>query len=168
MSEYGELLDDLYDPEIEYIYNLFVKYFNNPTMTKIKEVGEYSMYATKIDCLLTRECRYIIAITNKNRANIGTLEELDTIKWISLQTRTLSEAYDIDSHGYIPKAEGELTAIIDRVEVGKQSCTYECETFPSIIITLLYTKQKDDKNYQPRGTIVAALETYQTIITFKE
>ena len=37
--DYGELLDD-YVPERDNIYSYFVKYFNNPTMTKVKDINQ--------------------------------------------------------------------------------------------------------------------------------
>jgi hypothetical protein len=79
MANYGELLED-FNPERDEIYIEFVKYFNNPTMTKIKDIeGQFSMYATKVYSLLSNENRYLICITHKNNMNIGTVEELRTI-----------------------------------------------------------------------------------------
>jgi hypothetical protein len=46
-----------------------------------------------------------------------------------------------------------------------ESSTYKCDAFP-LIITLLNKKTESD--YQPRGTIIAALETYSTIITLQQ
>jgi len=48
MSQYGEMLDGGYEPEKDYIYDLFTNYFNNPTMRKFKNQGKSSLYACKI------------------------------------------------------------------------------------------------------------------------
>ena len=164
MEDYGELLDGGYEPENDYIYNLFSKYFNNPNMTKIKNQGNYCLYASKIHCLLNRECRYVIAITNNDGKNIGTVEELRTMKWVSLQTRSLNENLNAVTHGYTAVAEGPLTAIIRRIDVSKEASTYSCDDLP-IVVTLLHTEKKNSDSYQPKGTVIAALETYETIIT---
>lgn len=163
MAQYGQVLDGGYEPEKDYVYSLFVNYFNNPTMTKIKDVGNYSMYGCKIYCLLSKECRYIIAITHMDNYTSGTVEELKNIKWISLQTRTLSEQYNVETHVYEPKSEGPLATRITRVKKDNNSSTYESNELP-IIITLLHTPKKS--NYQDKGTVVVALETWETIVTF--
>ena len=168
MSQYGEFLDGGYEPEKDYVYTLFVNYFNNPIMTKIKDQGnQYSLYANKVYCLLSKECRYIIAITNKDEFSVGTTEELRTMKWISLQTRTLKEQLKtkVDIHGYEAKAEGPLTAVIRRTKIEDAASTYVCDDLP-LTITLLHNERKKSISYQDKGTVIAALETWETIVTF--
>ena len=167
----GELIDD-YEPEHENIYSYFVKYFNNPTMTKVKDTEntnhqKFSMYACKVYSLLTNENRYILCITHGNNSSIGTVEELRTINWISLQTRRLPEIYKCLTHSYIAKMEGPLDEIIERVDKNEKFSTYHCENIPSIVITLLHTEKRDSNTYQSRGKIINALQTFETIITFK-
>jgi len=83
-----------------------------------------------------------------------------------LQTRSLIDQYnDIETHGYDPVAEGPLMAKIHRTEVNAEASTYTCETLP-ITVTLLHTEKNTPQTYQKSGTVVNALETYQTIITF--
>ena len=149
----------------EDIYLLFVDYFANPVMTKIKNELNFSMYISKSYCLLSKECRYIIAFTFINNFQLGTETQLKDIKWLSLQTRTLTEQYNINSHGYSPIAKGPLLCEIERTNISKEASTYKCKDFP-LIVTLLHTEKKDSDNYQNKGTIIAALETWETIITF--
>jgi hypothetical protein len=165
MEQYGQMLDGGYEPEKEYVYKLFTKYFNNPTLRKIRNQGNFSLYAVKIYGLLDKESRYLIAITNIDSNSIGTAEELRTINWVSLQTRTLSEKMNTEVHGYIAVAEGPLTAPIFRTDISKQASTYKCNDLP-LIVTLLHTEKKDSNVYQPKGTVIAGIETYETIITF--
>jgi hypothetical protein len=86
-----------------------------------------------------------------------------------LQTRTLpyDEYSNIKSHGYIPKEMGPLLAKINRTNITDEASTYECDDYP-IIITLLHTRNKTSLTYQNSGTVIAALETWETIITFNE
>ena len=63
MAHYGELLD-AYEPEKDALYGYFDDYFNHPTMVKIKNVKNLSVYMTKTYCLLTNECRYIVVFGN--------------------------------------------------------------------------------------------------------
>lgn len=169
MSLFGEIIDD-YDPQRESIYKIFSDYFNNPTMFKVKDTDKHSMYLSKLYCLLNRECRYIIIFTEKNNVSCGTPEELKNLEWVSFQTRTLPDNYENAnianiSHGYHAIAEGPLMAEIERTNIKKEMSTYKCKEFP-LIITLLHTQKNTPEAYQNKGTIIHALETFQTIITF--
>ena len=165
MASYGEIIED-YDPARELIHTYFTDYFRNPTMTKIKDTDKHSMYLTKLYCLLNRECRYIITFTEKNLLPIESTEELKNINWVSFQTRTLKDQYNnIDPFGYEPIAEGPLLARINKIQTTKEASTYNCEDFP-ITVTLLHTEKNTPDTYQKSGTIINALETFQTIITF--
>jgi hypothetical protein len=166
MAHYGLLLDS-YGPEREYIYELFSEYFNNPNLIKIKNVDGLSMYCTKILCLLTNEYRYIILFTKEDDNIIGSLTNLKLLFWESLQTRTLEEKFNCNSHDYIPVKSGDLDTIIIRTEYNKKTSEYSSEKFPNLITTLLHTKKDDMYEYQNKGTIITAIETYQTIFSFK-
>ena len=161
---YGEFLDG-YDPEKENLYEMFTEYFKNPVMTKLKNVEKFSMYISKLYCLLSKECRYLIVFIPEDNNNIGNKQNLESLRWESLQTRTMTEQYDIQPHGYEPVAKGPLTSKIERVDVDPEASTYMCEKF-KIFITLLHTEKNTADTYQPKGTIIAALETYNTIVTF--
>ena len=169
MTTYGEMIDD-YNPAKDNIYKMFSEYFNDPMMTKMKDEKNLSMYVSRSYCLLNRECRYIIVFTEQTENTIGTLANLSTLEWISLQTRTLPEDFenfrDIkSSHGYQPSLQNPLIASIKRTKATKEVSTYECDDFP-IIVTLLHTEKNTREVYQNNGTIIHALETFQTVITF--
>ena len=61
MALYGELLNT-YDPDLEYIYNLFIEYYGNTYFTKIREEEKYYIYMCKIYGLLNNQYRYLIAV----------------------------------------------------------------------------------------------------------
>ena len=162
MSQYGELLGG-FDLETEKMYDHFDTYFNHPTMTKMKDVNYYSMYMSKTYCLLSNECRYIIVFVKKDDFPVETKQKLSGLKWDSLQTRTLPDKYNLPPHSYQPKKQGELKGIITRTNVTDDHSTYSCENYP-ITVTLLHTT-KNKNEYQDKGNIIAALETYSTVIT---
>lgn len=162
VQQYGELLND-FEPGKEKMYQAFDDYFNHPTMVKIKNVHGHSMYMSKTYCLLGNECRYIVAFVQQDMIPIRAKESLATLKWVSLQTRTLPDNHNLPPHGYQPKRIGPLNVLITRTNVTDEASTYSCQDFP-VTITLLHTK-KCSKEYQDRGNIIAALETYQTIVT---
>lgn len=163
MAHYGQLLDS-FEPDKETMYKAFDDYFNHPVMCKIKDVNGHSMYMSKTDCLLSNESRYIICFVIVDDLPVGAKERLSDIRWLSFQTRSLSERHNIQTHSYQPKRDGPLNVIINRTDVTPEASTYNCESFP-LIVTLLHKKGEND--YQPRGNIIAALETYSTILTLQ-
>ena len=88
MAQYGEIILD-YNSEAESVYTYFVDYFNNPTLIKIKNTMDLSMYLTKTECLLTNEFRYLIILVDEDNLPLGAQKSLATLQWKSLQTRTL-------------------------------------------------------------------------------
>jgi len=158
---YGQLVDT-YEPEKEFVYESFCSYFNNPVMTKIKDVGQYSMYMAKNHCLLSKECQYIICVRKTDQSPIGTTEKLATFEWDSLQTRTLTDNHNLPAHHYTPARKGPLKAKITRTEKNTTSSCYSCEDLP-ITVTLL--NKDSNSEYPDTGTVMSALETYKTIIT---
>lgn len=163
MAQYGQLLENV-DSIFEKIYKDFDDYFNHPTMVKIKEINGYSMYMSKMYCLLSNECRYIIVFVSNDFNPIKSKEALKNLKWDSLQTRTLSDKYDLPSHGYQPRHNGPLNVLITREKILPECSVYNCDDLP-LIITLLHGKNGPN-DYQKKGNIIAGLETYNTIITF--
>ena len=164
MATYGKVL---YNPEIDSVYSAITIFFNNPTMTKIKDVDNYSMYMSKTYCLLSNECRYLIAFVDKNNFDVGSFENLINLNWVSFQTRTLNDKHELQSHSYNPKRGGILDTTIYRNEKNEKTSVYNCDSLP-IKITLLHTPKMTVNDYQDKGTIISALETYQTIVNFTD
>jgi hypothetical protein len=145
---------------------MFTEYFNNPIMTKLKNDNNLSMYVVKNYCLTSTTCRYIIVFVPIDYNNLGSEVELKDLNWISLQTRTLENTINnVKIHGYTPEEKGPLTAKINRTKITKEASIYSCEEFP-ITVTLLHTNKNTSTVYQPKGNVIIALETWETIITF--
>jgi hypothetical protein len=164
MSKFGQIINELSEESdiISDMYDLFDYYFDHPTMTRVRDIDDNVVYMTKIRCLLSRECMYIVAIV-KNNKYLHPQEKLKDLFWESLQTRTMFEKVEIPSHEYRPKKLIPLMVPITRTESTDRYSSYMCEKFP-INITIL-NKKEGPSEYQDKGTIVNALETYQTIIT---
>jgi hypothetical protein len=160
MAYHGLPLKYGYDPVKEDIYPLFTHYFDNPRMTKIKDIGEYSMFLTKIHALLGVEFRYLIVFVHKLEANTKFLSEL---KWVSLQTRTLKDDHNLPFHSYAPKRNSELDKKIELKKKDETQYTYSVDKLPIEIILLPKEKGPD---YNRTGSVINALETYQTLVNF--
>lgn len=148
----------------EDMYDMFLNYFGNLPFTKIKNMNNESIYFCRIKCLMNIN-RYIICVVNKDNYEKGYVQKLIDLKWLSIQTRELEEYHNIPQHTYNANREYPYNSVILRVKDEKDYCTYISQLFP-ISITLLKTKNK--QVYNEKGTILSALETYQTIVMLKK
>jgi hypothetical protein len=164
MAHYGELFN-VFDPKKQDFAMYIDKYFNYPILSKTKDVNKHSIYMVKTYCLLSKYCRYIMVITLEDSNSKGHKSRLSDLNWVSFQTRTLEDKHDVDSHSYQPVMEGPLTCQIIRTKITPESSTYSCTDFP-IEVNLLHKKKDIQSEYQPKGNIISALETFETIVTF--
>ena len=162
MAQYGEILIDN-TPETDSIYQYFDDYFNHPNLVKVKNVDTYSVYMCKMYCLLSNQCRYIIAFIDNDGQPLDTKQPLKALEWKSFQTRTLSDNHKLPNHGYQPNRSSALNKAITRTDISDEASTYKCAAL-SLVVTLLH-KNNDKNQYKNDGNVLTALETYQTIIT---
>lgn len=165
MSQLGQLINPYYDPRKNEVYEAFNLFFGNPAMEKIKNVNGFSVYMTKIHCLLGKTHRYLIVFVDQDLNPNGFSLRMEECEWISLQTRTLEENHDMKSHVFNVSRNSTLSQKIDIVSRDDEQTVYKAEVYP-LIITLLNTKKNNVYQYQSKGTIISALETYQTIVSF--
>ena len=166
MAEYGQIINPTYDPKKNRTYEAFSRYYNNPILTKIKNVHTYSMYMTKIHAMLGNAYRYLILFTPKDSHPAGFKKGMNTCEWVTLQTRTLEDSHEIKSHRYEVISNPPLNQKINVTKRDHKQSVYEAESLP-LIITLLHTRKDHTYQYHPTGTINSALETFQTIVSFK-
>ena len=164
--EFGQVINPQYDPSKNHVYKAFYEYYNNPELTKIKNVNTFTMYMTKIHAMLGNAFRYLIVFVPRDVNSFGTTKHMSDLDWVSLQTRTLEDHHKLPSHSYQVRKTPELSQKITIDTQNEQQSTYNAEKFP-LTITLLHTRKNNSYQYQPTGTIVSALETFQTIINFK-
>lgn len=170
MAHYGQLIDN----EAKDFFNikekfraLLVKFFNNPIMLKLKTFNDHDMYVSEIRCLLSVQKRYVIAYAKEDGFSKGTLKRLEHINWENFQTRTLDESQlpkNLPLIQHVPNQLPGLDNVISKISSSETETVYSTNKFP-LTITMLHPK-KMSYNYQDKGTIASALETYQTILTW--
>ena len=158
MSNYGEYIDSGVDLGKVNVYNIFINYFNNPLMHKIKSVDGFTMYGSRINSLLSKDRKYIIVLVKGDNNNVARLDELE---WDFLQTRCLEEVYQVPVHSYSPKKEDTVIKIYKKTDT---KYMYHAENLP-IMVSLLFGKNQV-RIYNDRRTLGLALENYNTIISF--
>ena len=155
-----------HDIRTENIYLLISSYFDNPVLQKTKDDISInnSVYMCKINSLLGgTEQRYIVVTTDKDSHPIGKLLSLDTIMWKSFQTRTLPYIPDIKKHSYSPKNEESYLMPIRLIERYDDHTDYLMEMPYTATLTLLH-RHKNKYEYSEKGSLAAALESYQCVL----
>jgi hypothetical protein len=154
----------IYDPFRDDVYALFAEYFGPLVMTKLKDVGTYSVYYARIHCSLINLNKYVIAFVEKNSEPLKTERPLKSLEWIFLQTRFLTDVHPIKHQSYNPRRFEPLMKEITITEQSKKGYVYRVVDLP-IVITLL-PKERGVLDYNTKGNVVVALETYHTIVSF--
>lgn len=159
------------DPKKELFYQWMVEYFQYPIMQKIPSSSDpsLSIYMCPIQCLLLNEKRYLIVLVPSDTAPIGSTRPLHELRWHSLQTRILTSEFEnleIAPHQYQISRDSKFTLSLHVQERSKDHTTYTAEFDPPLLITLLHTKGIEYE-YPNSGTLISALETFQTIVQWK-
>lgn len=150
----------------DYVYKLFMEYYSNLNMYKIKDTGGYSVYYAKISTLLA--CNRYIMVTTPQDINVpGTLTPLSSIRWISLQARETNENYKIPKQSYTP-SERSLNNLQNIFIIKKQTesthTIFDVE-HDHIPLSLAMLRPTSTSSFPDRFSLEAALKEFQTVIT---
>lgn len=149
------------------IYSLISSYYDNPMLCKVKDTDIHTIYMSEITTLLGNTYHFIVAIVPIDVFLMGEKRYLSDLKWISFQSRKYtSRPYKTNKYSYKLKQGYPYNIPCEQVSSDSDFTVYHVKDIPSIIITLI-----NDKNnmfdYAKKGTLSIALETFNTIITFK-
>jgi hypothetical protein len=158
-SQYGTVIDSGVDITKVNLYNVFVNYFENPKMRRIKDLqgGRFILYGCQIETLLVREQRYLLVAVPVQKCK-NQEDFLEDLEWVTFETRSLFEELNVPSHTYERK---ELKNIITLISKTDTEYNYTCPDFD--IAVRLITSKNQIRPYNIRGTLGLALETYNTI-----
>lgn len=161
----GTVIEDI-NLDKDEIYELILNYFGDVDMTKYKENGIHSMYICKVHSYLRKNFRYLIATITQDNAQKGAITKLSRLKWVAIQTRTLDEHIPCIEISYEIKKSRPYNTSITRQNKNNKMSNYITLQFPNLVISLLHNTDSINE-YPDRGTLVAAIETYRTILSFK-
>ena len=165
MEQYGNPIDAS-SPQREEMYDLVSNYFDNPTMTKVKDVEQFSMYMAKVSCKLMAENRYLVAFVERNDSTVGTSYLLRELYWVSFETCSNTDFHrNLMTISYTPKKYTPFDSPLEIKDRQTTHSTYTCNNYPQITVTLLH-KSGDLYEYPNTGRLCSAFETYRTIFTF--
>jgi hypothetical protein len=162
MSKYGKILDSFSNPNRLSIYEAFAEYFENPMVKKIKEQNGHTLYACRFSSMGALDFRYLVVVVPNSIAEKDECP-LSDLHWESIQTRISTTDYRLKSQSYVPRRLLSLNKSIKRIQTqNDQEYIYSVEDLP-IRVQLLPQK---NTVYQNDGTLIRALETFQTIVMF--
>ena len=148
--------------------------FANANMLKTHQYGSYSVYKCPVENMTGGDYKYIVAIASGHEhVPLGSYYSLKSLPWISFQTRSTSNpAAEFGpvrptplqyTHPYSQKSP-----LFDKIKMAHEDptkFTYIAETIPCKIE---YLKNKENAIAAPTSTVMAALDTFRSIITFLE
>lgn len=161
MSNYGELLESSDEINNVNVYNLFVAYYENPSMVKIKDLqGTHCLYGCRIKTLLAKDRRYLLATVPKNKAPSQPQVNLDALEWSAFEARSLDVDLQVPLHSYKPK---HLDMSINVITKNPDQFIYACNDM-TLTVTLFFGKNQF-RPYNDKGTLGLALETFNTVVS---
>ena len=168
--EHGHFINEIhseYKPnnkiEIDNFYDIFCKYFDDPILKKVKDDEHFSVYMTRINCLLIGVCRYVLVNVPKDGLPVGTEKKLSTMGWAVLQTRTLGGKINCTNSSYKPKTEEIFESQLSIIKRTKKYSEYNCENIP--IKVNIFHKKNEEFEYPNNGKLNSAIEIYNTAIS---
>jgi hypothetical protein len=145
------------------LYDLMDTYFEGPTLEKVKDDKDVSVYMCKIASLLAGlDQRYLVVTTERDNQPIGKRFTLSNIQWKSFQTRTLPQNLPLPKQSYSPKSSDIFMTPVNLLQRYETHTEYNINGYTGCMLTLLH-KNKNLYEYPEQGTIATALETYKTL-----
>jgi hypothetical protein len=159
-----------FNPIRDGLYKLFIDYYGDANFTKLEHDSEFSTYYCKISCGLINIHKYLIVKVKADLYTINAVKKLSELQWESFQTRLLEQNYRLPIHIYTENKRNDLmNYMISLTERGENAYLYETsfngEQVP--INVLLLPKGKTGFDYQQKGTLLVALNTFHTIVIWK-
>lgn len=153
-------------PEKEELYDLFVRYYDSPDVYKIRDDQEFSMYGVQLPCFLLNEKRYLILLCPLDVFPVGKKRNIKTLRWVSLQARSLSDAgmASLPVHPYTIKRESVFAIPLRIHHRSEKISSYRTNNHKYPIDVSLLHVRGGEYEYPNEGNLVSALETFQTIV----
>jgi len=168
MSKYGTIIDFEFNPMKIEFKNIVIHYFNNPTMTKIKQdFNNKSVYMVNFKTMLAKDKRYLIVNTPVNNDPIGSEKKLSNMEFDIIQMKELDGYIDIPikQHSYSLRDNSnkpEFNCVINMKNRTEKFTEYECPDY-DVKITMIH-KEKYLYEYPDTATLLSAIEKFSTLI----
>jgi hypothetical protein len=161
--------------EKQHIRKAFNDLYKGVVMTKTNEwnqepYGVYGIYKARLASYTMGDDNIIIAIVPNDELPLGTRKLIDSLSWISFQTRTMTNikkdlnGFNLPIQSYMIKGDNILN---DRIKVVKETSTKYVYNTSNLPLKVEILKVNEDDSFSEEGTIISALEVFQTVITLE-
>ena len=164
MQKYGTIFEPNFNVKKDQFRNLIIEYYGNPNLQKVKNTQTQSIYMAMLNSNLLANKQYIVTTCQKDNNKIGIIKSLSNLYWNSFQTRTIDNV-NVITFDHIPVKNNKFNIILKIIERNEKFTKYIMNEYP-VYITLIH----DNVNlyeYPNTGNLIAALDTFKSIITFK-
>ncbi len=161
--------------EKSYIRKAFNELYKGVIMTKTNEwnqepYGVYGIYKARLNSYTMGDNNIIIAIVPGDDLPLGTRKLIDSLEWVSFQTRVMTNVkkdlngFNLPMQNYMIKGDSILN---DRIKAVKETNTKMIYTTSNLPLKVEILKINEEDSFSEEGSIISALEVFQTVITIE-
>jgi hypothetical protein len=161
--------------EKAYIRKAFNELYKGVIMTKTNEwnqepYGIYGIYKARLNSYTMGDNNIIIAIVPEDDLPLGTRKLIDSLEWVSFQTRVMTNVkkdlngFNLPIQNYMIKGDSILN---DRIKAIKETNTKMVYSTSNLPLKVEILKINEDDTFSEEGSIISALEVFQTVITIE-
>ena len=169
-----QVMNSNFDPKAE-VRKAFADIYNGVIMTKTNQwekepYGTYGIYKARLNSYTSSDNNIIIAIVEDDVNPLGTNKLIDSLPWVSFQTREMTNSkkdlngFNLTSQSYMIKNDSSLHDKISLISETPTKYIYRAENLPLKVEIL---KLKEDTQFSSKGTIWSALEVFSTLVSFE-
>ena len=169
-----QFMNSRFDPK-DNVRKAVADIYNGVIMTKTNQwekepYGTYGIYKARLNSYTSSDSNIIIAIVPDDVNPLGTNKLIDSLEWVSFQTREMKNSkkdlngFNLSFQNYMIKNDNILHDKIKCVSETPTKYIYRAENLP-LKVELL--KLKENSQFASEGTIWSALEVFSTIVSFE-
>jgi hypothetical protein len=169
-----QFMNSSFDPK-DNVRKAVADIYNGVIMTKTNQwekepYGTYGIYKARLNSYTSSDNNIIIAIVEDDVNPLGTNKLIDSLPWVSFQTREMTNSkkdlngFNLTFQNYMIKNDCSLH---DKIRLTSETPTkyiYRAENLP-LKVELL--KLREDSQFSSEGTIWSALEVFSTVVSFE-
>jgi hypothetical protein len=161
--------------EKAYVRKAFNELYKGVIMTKTNEYnqepyGIYGIYKARLSSYTMGDNNIIIAIVPEDDLPLGTRKLIDSLEWISFQTRVMTNVKK-DLNGFVLPIQNYMikgdSILNDRIKAIKETNTKIVYSTSNLPLKVEILKINEDDTFSEEGSIISALEVFQTVVTIE-
>jgi len=161
--------------EKAYIRKAFNELYKGVIMTKTNEYnqepyGIYGIYKARLNSYTMGDNNIIIAIVPDDDLPLGTRKLIDSLEWISFQTRVMTNVKK-DLNGFVLPMQNYMikgdSILNDRIKAVKETNTKMIYSTSNLPLKVEILKINENDTFSEEGSIISALEVFQTVVTIE-